>query len=216
MNKKLSLFFILPVLRLGKTHDHIEIVLKSIHIDDYFLRYIITSCNINQALYLLLDNMLWLNSIGLVDLKKKEVLLNKWSNKFWLFSSILYLARDIHDLIGLVQKEESLKSKKYDSTNRYILNETSGAYTSNLNSNTSSLSTKRLLVQILNVLHLIVRNKRNHPLLLDTLKNIFDIFLPLANLKFVNLTPGMQGLCGLISSLISILVVWDSKYKLTP
>jgi len=167
-------------------------------------------------MYLILDNMLWLNSIGIVDLKKKEVMLNKWSNKFWLFSSILYLARDLHDLIGLIQKEELMKSKKYDSTNKYVLNETSGAYTSNLNSNGSSLSTKRLLMKILNILHIIVINKRNHPLLLDTIKNIFDIFLPLSNLKFVNLTSGMQGLCGLISSLISILVVWDSKYKLTP
>lgn len=88
----------------------IESALKTIHLDDDFLRYILTCCHINQACYLLMDNLLWLNSIGIINLNKKSTKINEWSNKFWLFSSILYLARDLHDLIGLIQSlDEDLK-----------------------------------------------------------------------------------------------------------
>ena len=52
--------------------------------------------------------------------------------------------------------------------------------------------------------------------MLDTTKNLFDIFLPLSFLKYVNLSPGTQGAVGLISSLLNIISIWDSKYKLTP
>jgi len=165
---------------------------------------------------LLLDNALWLNSIGLVDLKNKEKMLSLWSNKFWLFSSLLYLARDLHDLLIVIQNEEARQSKQYNPANRYVLNESSGAYTSNLNSNYNSLSTKKLIIRLLNITRLIIFNKRYHPLLIDTIKNSFDVFLPLANLNYVNISPGMQGFCGLVSSILSILIVWDSKYKLSP
>ena len=143
-------------------------------------------------------------------------MLSKWSNKFWLFSSILYLARDLHDLLIVIQNEEAMQSKQYNPANRYILNESSGAYTSNLSPNYNSLSTKKLIIRLLNITRLVCLNKRNHPLLLDTIKNSFDVFLPLSNLNFVNISPGMQGFCGLVSSLLSILIIWDSKYKLTP
>lgn len=143
-------------------------------------------------------------------------MLSNWSNKFWLFSSILYLARDLHDLLVVIQNEEAMQSKQYNPTNRYVLNESSGAYTSNLSPNAGSLSTKKLLIRFLNTARIVCLNKRNHSLLLDTIKNVFDVFLPLSNLNFVNFTPGMQGFCGLVSSLISILIIWDSKYKLTP
>ena len=194
----------------------IDAALNSIHIDDYFLRIILTSCNLNQACYLLLDNMMWLNSVGVIDLKKKLKSMSDWSNKFWLFSTILYLARDFHDLLGILQIEEEneTNSKKYDPVNRYTWNESSGAYTKNASAK-SGLST-RLLRRIFKKIRILIFNKKYHPLLLDTIKNIFDIFLPLSSLNYVKMSPGMQGLCGLVSSLMSILIIWDPKYKLKP
>ena len=85
-------------MRLGKTHDHIELILTSMQMDDFFLRNILTFYNVNQALYLLLDNILWLNSIGIISLKYKEKQLNKYCNNFWLYSTIINLLRDLYDL----------------------------------------------------------------------------------------------------------------------
>jgi hypothetical protein len=52
--------------------------------------------------------------------------------------------------------------------------------------------------------------------MLDTTKNAFDIFLPLSFLKYVELSPGAQGAVGLVSSLLNLVSIWDSRYKLTP
>ena len=193
----------------------VDAALNSIRIDDYFLRIILTSSNINQACYLLLDNLLWLNSVGAIEIKKKLKTFNDWSNKFWLFSTLLYLARDFHDLLGVIKigEEDEINSKRYDPVNRYAWNKQSGSYTK---SHLDNFSSRSILKRILNKLRILILNKSYHPLLLDTIKNMFDIVLPLSNLEYVKISPGMQGLCGLVSSIVSLVVVWDSKYKLKP
>lgn len=201
------------MLRFGTTHEMIESALKSIHSDDHFLRYVLTASNINQALYLLLDNALWLNSIGVVDLKAKETRLLQYSNKFWLFSSILSLARDFNGLISILQNDELIQEQRYESFDKYKLNQNSGAYSTNVNPH-RSLSLKRLILRLVKITSIVCLNRHNHPLLLDFLKNFFDLFLPLNSLNFVRLSPGMVGLCGLMSSLIGLMTLWDSRLKL--
>jgi peroxin-11B len=188
------------VLRLAKSHDMIDASLKSIHLNDPFLRIFITFTNINQACYLVLDNLLWLNSVGVVNLKDKTSKINEWSNKFWLFSSILYLGRDLNDLLALIQKEKLNSDSKQ---------------TQNHNVHKRTRRNQRVN-RLFKVLLVIVLNKQNHPLLIDTIKNLFDIVLPLSTLNYIKTSPGTQGLCGLISSLLSLLVVWDPRYKLKP
>lgn len=213
------------MLRLGRSHEMLESALKTIHMQDHFLRYVTTTSNLSQACYLVMDNLLWLNSIGLVKLSERRVgEFSEWSNKFWLYSSILYLARDLHDYIDLVQMCSSTERDRArtDPTRRYQRDEHSGVYTSatsvsspsssSLSSSISDRRRRRLLKQIAAVL----MNRRNVPLHLDTIKNLFDVVLPLASLNYINVSPGVQGVCGLVSSLISLLIVWDGQYKLTP
>ena len=208
------------ILRLGKSHEMLENALKSIHLQDDFLRNILTFSYINQSCYLLLDNATWLNSMGIVNLKARANELNRWSNKFWLFSAILFVARDIHDLIGVIQGEENENdnNNRFSQLNKYTLNETSGAYTSVAKKSTSSsvVSKKTIIMRILKKLRSLLCKKRNQPLLLDTAKNLCDMFLPMSNLEFIKISPGMQGFLGLISSLISLLIVFNQKYKLSP
>lgn len=200
----------------------LENALKSIHLQDEFLRIVLTFVHINQGCYLLLDNLLWLNGMGVVKWsaeRTKEV--SRWSNKFWLFSSILFVARDLHDWVEVIQtQEEEVNRNKSTITNKYTLNQSSGAYTSARSSTPSRSAPSRsvlvVVYRVLRRLRSILMNKKYRPLLLDTAKNVFDIFLPMANLDFIKISPGLQGLYGLISSLIGLLIVFDSKYKLTP
>jgi peroxin-11B len=58
---------------------------------------------------------------------------------------------------------------------------------------------------------------RHKPIIVDTVKNITDLFLPLSILQYINTSTGFQGLMGMISSIMGILVTWDpAKYKLSP
>ena len=200
------------VLRLGKSHDLIESALKSKNLEDYFLRFTITTSNANLALYLLIDNILWLHNIGILNLtKERSTKLNKASNKFWLFSNILCLIRDFYELANLLRNnDEEEEMNKYGSSARYKLDGNSGAYT--VSRRNRDFNARQLLLKC--VRHL--RNKKNRPLLIDLTKNIFDLFLPLSSLDIIKLSPGSQGFFGLVSSILSLFIVWDSKFKLVP
>jgi len=56
----------------------------------------------------------------------------------------------------------------------------------------------------------------DRPVVIDTLKNVTDLFLPLATLGYVQTSDGFQGLMGMISSYMSLLAVWNPAFKLSP
>lgn len=199
--------------------------LKCIHLHDHFMRIVLTCNSLNMACYLAMDNILWLHSIGLVKLTKRRAIeFSDWSYKFWLYSTLLSLARDLHDYLGLLQAANvSPPSSSSDPTLKYKLDQASGAYKSTGTSTSVQnrrSDRRRLFFSYLRLifakLRLVLLNRSNVSLHLDTIKNAFDLCLPLSGLRFVNLSPGVQGLCGLVSSLISLLVVWDARFKLYP
>jgi peroxin-11B len=55
----------------------------------------------------------------------------------------------------------------------------------------------------------------NKPLVIDTIKNLCDLYLPLSNLNIVRPNTGLQGLAGTISSVLGLLQIWDKSYQLT-
>lgn len=58
--------------------------------------------------------------------------------------------------------------------------------------------------------------QNSNSVMIDTIKNGCDIFIPLAALGYVKLSPGTVGLLGVISSLAGILVMIEPKNKLYP
>ncbi len=185
---------------------------KTIHSDDIFSRYVTTAANLNQAVYLLLDNALWLNSIEVIHLKKKAKIL-EYSNKFWLFSTFLNLFRDLSNLLMIFHNNETMQDP--DPLQNYTINKNPGTR-SNSKPSKSLIKTniERFFIKILKVIAILYFNKQYQSLLLDTLRNIFDILLPLSNLKYINISPGIEGFCGFISSIIGLIILWDTKPKL--
>jgi len=51
---------------------------------------------------------------------------------------------------------------------------------------------------------------------MDTVKNACDLFIPLTGLGITRCTPGTIGLLGTISSLIGLYMIIDPHYKLSP
>lgn len=51
-------------------------------------------------------------------------------------------------------------------------------------------------------------------LLIDVIKNLCDLYLPLSNLNYVTPSPAVQGIAGTISSILGLLQIWDTRYAL--
>lgn len=193
-----SLSMTRKLLRMGKSLDFIMAALKSVHIKDTALRLTITMSKLNQACFLLFDHIIYAHNVGLINTDKK-----KWSEisaRFWVVSLILNLARNAYDLMNIIQEElrqrQSCEAKHGQQVNG----------DSNHNRKTYSQDTN-IVVKII---------MQNKPVVLDLVKNLADLVLPLSTLGKVNASAGMQGFLGLISSAAGIATVWDSSLKLVP
>ncbi|XP_012527836.1 peroxisomal membrane protein 11B [Monomorium pharaonis] len=58
--------------------------------------------------------------------------------------------------------------------------------------------------------------KNHKEIMMDTVKNVCDLFIPLTVLGVTKCTPGTIGLLGIISSLIGLYTIIDPLYKLSP
>lgn len=117
-------------------------------------------------------------------------------SRYYLFTLILSLTRDVYELRLLVEREERSKATKSSSPPQPE----------------ESLSAwmRRRLHLLVTVLH------SNPPLLLDLLKNGCDVFIPLDRLAICPTGPGFVGACGVTSSVLSILTIIHPWLKLKP
>lgn len=69
---------------------------------------------------------------------------------------------------------------------------------------------------IFNQHHILSRLKDHREVIMDTIKNGCDLFIPLTALGVTKCTPGTIGLLGIISSLIGLYTIIDPLSKLSP
>ncbi|XP_053560467.1 peroxisomal membrane protein 11B [Bombina bombina] len=185
--------------RLGNSTDAIESAKRAIHLSDVVLRFCITVSHLNRAMYFACDNILWAGKTGL----SRDMDQDKWSQRsfrYYLFSLIMNLSRDLYEIKLLMEVETSGKHSRLNAENEAVLPGDDPPY--------HALQTQLYL--ILNIL------RNNPPVLLDVLKNTCDIFIPLDKLGLYKTNPGFIGLCGLTSSILSILTIVYPWLKLKP
>ena len=180
------------MLRFGKSLDFIQGALKSLHLKDDVLRLSITLSKINQAFYLLFDHFLWFHNVGAVKMDKQYW--SEVSSRFYLAGLLLNLVRDFYGIYCVVNEE--LKRAAEANAKQ--------------NGDGYQKSANKKKVNLLEVL------KMNIPLLLETTKNIFDLSIPIGALQMMKLSPQQQGVCGMISSVIAIMTIWNPNLKLVP
>lgn len=187
--------------RLGNSADALESAKRAIHLPDVVLRFCITVSNLNRAMYFACDNILWAGKSGLLPHVDQE----KWSQRsfrYYFFALILNLSRDAYEIRLLMEREACGKRPKGSET-RHALRADS--------------SLQQLVLRLKVQLHLLVHVLRsNPPLLVDVVKNACDIFIPLDKLGLYKTNPGFVGLCGLTSSVLSILTIVHPWLKLKP
>lgn len=188
--------------RLGNSADALEAAKRAIHLSDMVLRFCITVSHLNRAMYFACDNILWAGKSGLVSHMDQE----KWSQRsfrYYLFALIMNLSRDAYEIRLLMEREVNGKCQKGGGDNSPTPREDGKLQQLAL----------RLRLQLRLLAH-VLRN--NPPLLLDVMKNACDIFIPLDRLGLYKTGPGFVGLCGLTSSILSILTIVHPWLKLKP
>uniref|UniRef100_G3X2U3 Peroxisomal biosis factor 11 beta n=1 Tax=Sarcophilus harrisii TaxID=9305 RepID=G3X2U3_SARHA len=197
------------VLRLGNSADALESAKRAVHLSDVVLRFCITVSHLNRALYFACDNVLWAGKAGLAPLVDQE----KWAQRsfrYYLFSLIMNLSRDAYEIRLLMEQESSAcwRRPKVSTAGNLGGGESGGDPRGSL---------PHLALQLRLRVLLLARVLRGHPpLLLDVVRNTCDLFIPLDKLGLWRCGPGVVGLCGLVSSILSILTLLCPWLRLKP
>ena len=179
--------------------------MKSIHIPDVFRRVTITLAKLNTAFYLFFDHFIWAHNVGIVSIDKPYF--SNLSCRFWLATLILNISRDLYEiasLLGAIGQQSRVRAKKKELEPS---EEEGGSGNGAPPADQSRITVDDLAVCFF---------QQNLNVTLDTVKNAADLFLPLSALGYVNISPGVVGLCGLVSSIAALMPVWNSNLKLTP
>uniref|UniRef100_A0A671NUL4 Peroxisomal membrane protein 11B-like n=2 Tax=Sinocyclocheilus anshuiensis TaxID=1608454 RepID=A0A671NUL4_9TELE len=208
----LSVCFV-SVMRLGNSAEALEAAKRTVHLSDCVLRLCITVAHLNRAMYFACDNVLWAGKTGLLP----ELDQNKWSQRsfrFYLFALILNLTRDAYETHLLMERESrSSAAKSFNCSLSPLTPSPENGGELPLTPSPSSALSAGLNKQF-QLLITVLRN--NPPLLLDLLKNLCDVFIPLDRLGLYPTGSGFVGACGLTSSVLSILTIVHPWLKLKP
>ncbi|KAI1901462.1 hypothetical protein AGOR_G00034680 [Albula goreensis] len=193
------------LMRLGNSAEALEAAKRAIHLSDCVLRLCITVAHLNRAMYFACDNVLWAGKTGLLP-KLDQTKWSQRSFRYYLFALILNLTRDAYEIKLLMERE----SRSGGRDNSELLH-SAGPQSPVLPSQGA------LSARLQRELHLLVAVLRyNPPLLLDLVKNLCDLFIPLDRLGLYQTGPGFVGACGLTSSVLSLLTILYPWLKLKP
>ncbi|XP_021087314.1 peroxisomal membrane protein 11A isoform X2 [Mesocricetus auratus] len=184
--------------RLGNVVHAIQATEQSIQVTDLVPRLCLTLANLNRVVYYICDTVLWVKSVGLTSGVNRE----KWqlrATRHYYYFLLLSLVRDLYEI--LLQMEQVLQ----DRAKREKSPQGSPGY------NVVSEDTDYLQSFLL----LFFRSLRRHPpLLLDTVKNLCDILIPLNQLGIYKSNLGVVGLGGLVSSVAGLITIVYPQLKL--
>lgn len=135
--------------------------------------------------------------------------------RYYLFSLIMNLSRDAYEIRLLMEQESSACSRRLKGSGGGVPGgiETGGPGGPGAPGGGLPQVALKLRLRVL----LLARVLRGHPpLLLDVVRNACDLFIPLDKLGLWRCGPGIVGLCGLVSSILSILTLICPWLRLKP
>ena len=199
----------LAAIRIGKSIDMLQGAVGSFRVKDTLVRLCLVIGKLSQALYLLVDHVVWANKLGLVGGDQKR--LNRLAARFWLISILCGLVRNAYDIANIVQAElrkrrHAEQQKKSSAAHGVVSGFTRAPAESSPDDGRGSVGRFGIIRRI----------AADRPVVIDAIRNAADVFLPLATLEYVRTSDGFQGIAGMISSYMGILAVWDQSLKLVP
>lgn len=184
------------MLRFGKCVDLLYASLKTIHNPNVTLRLTLTLSKLSQALFLYADHIVWLARSGLF----KDVNVTAWNeraNKYWLLSIVMNLCRDVYELCKIIEQTQIGRAD----VKRTLVSACSVRNGQELMA--ASLRTYASLIA-------------HRAVVVDTVKNVCDLFIPLTGLGYTRLSPRTIGVLGVISSVAGLIAVVQPTAKMVP
>lgn len=185
------------MLRLGKFLDLIYASLKTIHHPDLTLRLTLTLSKLSQALFLYADHVVWMARSGVFS---KNIRLAEWatfSNRYWLLSITMNLCRDAYEWARIWDRSQ-LRAADF---NRSVVA-------------ACSVRTGQDLMKI--TLRSYAALHAHQAVVVDTVKNACDVWIPLTALGYTRLTPRTIGVLGVVSSVAGLVALIKPAAKLVP
>lgn len=179
----------------------IDAARRTLYLTDPVLRFCLTVANLNRALYFICDNVLWARSVDLIEAIDKD----RWNlnaTRYYFFSLVMNLLQDAYLIVQLMVPKS--RDTQYRQKVNHHLNESPDA-------------APVIIPQLDALLFLLIESLRGHPgLVLDVLKNTCDLFIILDKIGVYRTNEGVTGLCGLVSSLLGILLVLTPSLRHKP
>ncbi|CAL8069433.1 unnamed protein product [Orchesella dallaii] len=222
-----SLGLMRRLLRFGRFFETLHSALPVMSsVSDPVVRTTCVLSRISSTCFMLIDHIVCLDKLGV--LPPKLINAAKWdrtSTRFWLYSIVLGLIRDFYEIQRIYREEfqhvRSRRVTKSSSSNTLTdsrLPEQSHHYHHQKRAILGSLGCGSVkMVECLKQARVFRRCVRDHgDVAVDLLKNSCDVFLPLNSLGFVNLSPAVIGLLGVISTIASALPQINPMIKMVP
>ena len=191
----------LIVLCLSKSLSVLTSAVDSWEVDDAVLRTLLIATKVSHACQILLDNYVWLSSIGLVSVDSKPLV--KAAAHLWVLTLILRLTRNVSDLVHIMNasNRQSLAREKSCDNGVALVN-------SGWEMTSSSGCVRHGLLNCVLL--------RRTQVFVDITKNLLDIPLAMSKLQIGHLSVGLQALFGMLGSFLSVLVVWNPALRQIP
>ncbi|XP_077567943.1 peroxisomal membrane protein 11A [Stigmatopora nigra] len=187
--------------RLGNALNAIEAAKRSVRLPDRALCLCLTAANVNRALYFICDNALWAGTVGLLPNLDKE----RWSvcaSRCYLLSLVAGLIRDVY-VISRLMAQRTRDERFMRKMNAHLQD----------NPEVAEVIIPHLDAFLFMLLHIF----KSHPaVVIDTVKNICDLSIPLDKLRIYQSNAGVVAFCGLLSSLIGIITLVQPKLRMKP
>lgn len=194
----LILWLLFTGFRLGNVVHAIQATEQSIQVTDLVPRLCLTLANLNRVVYYICDTVLWVKSVGLTSGVNREKW-QMWATRHYYYFLLLSLARDLYEILLQMERVARDRAKREKSS------QDPPGY-SVVTEDTDWLQSFFLL--------LFQSLKRHPPLLLDTVKNLCDILIPLNQLGIYKSNLGVVGLGGLVSSVAGLITIVYPQLKL--
>lgn len=173
----------------------IQGAITSLKVSDNFIRWCLVVTKLSMAGYLFVDHFIWAAKLDLIRSDPKR--LARTAAWFWLTAILANLTRNFYDIAVIVRAELRRRKKVHQQKgiSRGAVVESSGQF---------------------GPCAVVARVLDERPVVVDTLKNAADVFLPLATLELFKTSEGFQGIMGMVSSYMGLLATWNPALKLIP
>lgn len=169
----------------GRCTDQLFSAIKSLQFHDPITRLTLSTSKLSLSFQMFADHVLCLNQLGFLRVDK-EIWVER-ANKFWLYSAISNLLRDVYELICIIQLQRSRTKDNLESQLRNF-----------------AIGTPLIWA-------------RKYPKLsCDLIKNCCDFWIPYTAVNKIELHPILIAMLGITSTTMGILQIYNEDCRITP